>query len=177
MEEGAIHANLIIELLGRPIEHLKEAIETHVTKMGSEKGVKIINKTYHEPILAEDSKEVYTTFAEVEVEFASVENYLGTVFAYLPSHIEIIQPEKLLVSNADLSDIGTKVLQRIHGYDAIVKNVLQERENLLAIIQKEAPELFKKLTTPPEEREKQKKKEEKINKNKSKKPKSKKSKK
>jgi hypothetical protein len=154
MEEGAIHANLVIELLGKPVEHLKEAIQTHVTKLGSEKGIKILNKTYHDPVLAEDSKTMYTTFAEIELEFASIENYLGVIFAYLPSHIEILNPEKLTLSNIDLSDIGTQVLQRIHGYDAVVKNILQERENLLVIFQKDAPSLYKKLTTPPEEAKK-----------------------
>lgn len=150
-DEEKIHATFIIELLGKPIEHLKEAMETHVVKLGSEKGVKILNKQYHEPILASDSKTMYTTFAEVELLFDSVENYLGIIFAYLPSHVEIIKPERLIVTNYDLSEIGSKVLQRIHGYDAIVKNVLQERENLIALIKEEAPALFKKLTTPPKD--------------------------
>jgi len=154
-DEEKIHANFIIELLGKPIEHLKEALETHIVKLGSEKGVKILNKQYHEPILAPDSKTMYTTFAEVELLFDSV----GIIFAYLPSHVEIIKPEKLIVTNYDLSDIGSKVIQRIHGYDAIVKNVLQERENLIALIRKEAPALFKKLTTPPEDATKHQKKE------------------
>ncbi len=70
----------------------------------------------------------------------------------MPSHIDIISPEKLALSNHDLNEIGNNVLQRVHGYDAVVKNVITEREYLIGRIKDEAPALFKELSTPPEER-------------------------
>ena len=36
-----VKARLIFEMMGRPPKHLKEQLNTHVIKMGSEKGIKI----------------------------------------------------------------------------------------------------------------------------------------
>ena len=60
-----LHVSLIIEILGRPAEHVKESLNMLVVKLGSEKGVKIIDKKYHEPAPVENSKDLFTTFAEV----------------------------------------------------------------------------------------------------------------
>ena len=69
----------------------------------------------------------------------------------MPAHTEIIQPEKLPLSNTDLNELANTVLVRLHNYDAVTKKVLNERLFLIEKIKEEAPELFKKLTTPPEQ--------------------------
>ena len=143
--EQKINANLVIELLGRPKEHLEEALQTHVLKLGSEKGVSIKNKILHPAILVQDSKTLFTTFAELEVEFDSLEKYFGIIFAYLPSHIELISPEKIIVANSHMNDLANGILQRIHGYDSLAKNLLAERENIFNIMKQEAPDIFNKL--------------------------------
>ncbi len=133
---------LIIEILGRPADHVKEALNTLVVKLGSEKGVTIINKTYHDPTPVKDSQNLFTAFAELELELDSIENYLGIIFAYMPSHIEIIHPEKFQFTNTELNDLGNKLIERLHNYDAVVKNVLAEREELLTKLKEVAPQFF-----------------------------------
>ena len=146
-----IQARLMIEILGRPPENVKEALNTITTKIGSESGVKIINKQYHEPIPAQDSKDLFTAFVEIEAEFDTIENYLGIVFAYMPSNVEMISPEKITLSNAQLSEIASKITQRLHDYDAITKRTLVERDIVLQRLREVAPEEFKRLTTPPQQ--------------------------
>ena len=68
----------------------------------------------------------------------------------MPSHIEIINPSKVTFPNYDLTELGNKIVQRLHEYDAITKNMITERNILAQHLQNENPELFKKLTTPPE---------------------------
>ncbi|MBU0466072.1 MAG: hypothetical protein KJ718_03550 [Nanoarchaeota archaeon] len=138
-----IKASLILEILGRPVEYVKESLNTVVVKMGSEKGVKILKQQYHEPTLVKDTKDLFTAFAEVDVEFDSISNYLGIVFAYFPSHIEITLPEKITLSNIDLNELGNSLVQRLHNYDAIVKKVMAEREIIAKKLKQVAPELFK----------------------------------
>ena len=60
-------ANLIIEVLGRPKEHLIAALEDILKKINEEKGIEIRNKKVHEPVLLKDQKDTYTSFAEIEV--------------------------------------------------------------------------------------------------------------
>ena len=149
--EGKLRANLIIEILGRPAEHVKESLNTIIVKLGSENGTKLINKTYHDPVPAKDSKTLFSAFAEAEVEFDSIDHYFLTLFSYMPSHIEIIYPEKFTMTNNDLNTLGNHILQRIHNYDSIAKNLVAERTIILQQIQKEAPEVFKKLVQPPKQ--------------------------
>jgi len=144
-----IQVFLVLEILGRPKEHVKEALNTIVMRMGSEKGVKIINKTYHDPVLVEGSKELFTTFAEVGLELDSLATYLGIVFAYMPSNIEVVKPEQLILTKSDLNSLANTLTQRLHNYDAVTKQALAERDNVIKKLYEIAPQLFQqKLQTP-----------------------------
>lgn len=140
-----IQATLVLEILGRPAEHIKSALSTLVERMSSEKGVKVTEKIIHEPTEVKDTKDLYTAFAEVTVEFDAVANYFGVLFAYMPSHIEIISPEKIELINIDLNELGNKLLARLHDYDALTKKAMYERDFLLGKLKEVAPEVFKKL--------------------------------
>jgi len=130
-----MQSNIILEILGRPKEHVIEALNILVSKIGTEQGVKIIDKTLHDPIPVQDSKDLFTTFAEILVELDSLENYFGIMFAYMPSNMEIIKPEKISLSNQDLSQLGYKIIHRLHDYDAITKKALIENEILIKKLQ------------------------------------------
>ncbi len=138
-----LQANMILEILGRPQEHVKEALNALVTRLGSENGIKLLEKKHHEPIPVENSKDLFTAFAELTLELESLNNYFGIMFAYMPAHIELIQPEKITLGNIDLNELGNKLLQRLHDYDAITKKALVENEILAKKLQEIAPHLFK----------------------------------
>lgn len=139
-----IQTNLVIEILGRPAENVKEALNTLVTKLGSEAGVKIIGKTCYDPIPAENSKNLFTAFAEITVEYDSLYNFFGVLFAYMPSHVELMHPEKITLTNTDLNDVANKLVARLHEYDSITKKALIERELLAKKLHEMAPHLFQK---------------------------------
>ncbi|MEM4259505.1 MAG: hypothetical protein QXS38_01965 [Candidatus Pacearchaeota archaeon] len=139
-----IEATLILEILGRPAEHIKSALTGLVDRLGSEKGIKIIEKKIHEPLEVKETKNLYTAFAEVSVEFDSLANYFGVIFAYMPAHIEIISPVTFKLSNAELNELGNKLLARLHDYDAITKRAIYERNLLNNKLREVAPHLFKK---------------------------------
>ncbi len=136
-----IQAQMVLEILGRPAEHVKTALAQLVEKLGSEKGVKITDKTIHEPRAIEKS-DLFTTFVEVSLEFDSMTNYFRVVFSYMPAHIEIISPESLTVKNTELTELGNSILTRLHQYDSVTKAVLADRGNLIAKLKEVAPHLF-----------------------------------
>ncbi len=140
-----ITASLIIEILGKPAEHVKESIEMLVTKLDAEKGVSVIEKKFHEPKPVEGSKELFTTFADLTAEFDTLEAYLNVIFGYMPSHLEVISPENLRMANYDLTDFANKLVQRLHFYDSIAKKMLADQDFLIKKMQEEAPELVKKI--------------------------------
>ncbi|MBS3088338.1 hypothetical protein J4402_01005 [Candidatus Pacearchaeota archaeon] len=137
-----INATLLLEILGRPKEHVMEALTTLVLKLGSEAGVKITNKVIHEPQPVKDSQTLFTSFAEVDVELDSLQSYVMTLFTYMPSHVEIISPERIAISNTEMNEIGNAITQRLHHYDAVTKNTIVERNTLLQKLKEIAPHLF-----------------------------------
>lgn len=143
-----LRANLVLEILGRPPEHVKEALGKLVEKLITEKGIKLFGRQIHEPIPVEGSNSLFTTFAELELEFDTIENYLGVIFAYMPSNVEIIKPEKFTLTNTQLNELGGILIQRLHNYEAIAKRVLSEREAILTELKRTSPEVFNKLTKP-----------------------------
>ncbi|MCA9485958.1 MAG: hypothetical protein KC506_03890 [Nanoarchaeota archaeon] len=159
-----ITASLMIEIMGKPAEHVKEALQTLVTRIGSEKGVKVTNKIYHEPKKVEGSQTLYTAFSEIEAEFDELANYFMVIFSYMPSHVEIITPEKIEITNGDLNELSNALTQRLHNYDAVTKNAVMEKDLLTRKLKEVAPELFKDydpkkpLPKPASEKSKSKKK-------------------
>lgn len=152
-----IKARLIIEILGRPAEHIKESLTSLVLRLDTEKGVTILEKTIHDPVPVKESKDLFTTFAEVSAEFDSVPVFLGVVFAYLPSNIEVIEPSEISITNTDLSDLASRITQRIHSYDSIAKKMIADRDLILKKLYEVAPHLFKKNEQIPQSEQKPKK--------------------
>lgn len=137
-----VQASIVLEILGRPAEHIKSALDGLMEKLGSEKGVKIIDKIAHEPILAQDSKDLFTTFAEITLELDSLTHYLGILFAYMPAHTELIYPEKINFTNSEVNELANKLIMRLHEYDALTKKALVERDIIIKKLQEIAPHLF-----------------------------------
>jgi len=125
-----IRASLIIEILGRPKEHLLNSLVSLIDKLSSETGVFLKEKDIKEPVEVKDSKDLFTTFAELTIEFATLEDFIKIIFAYMPSHIEVIYPEKITMKNFELGEIAGKIIQRMHTYDAIAKRLIVDRELL-----------------------------------------------
>jgi len=147
-----IHTAFILEILGRPEDHVKQALNELVKKLSDEEGVNILREQFFDPRKVEDSKDLFTAFAEIEAEVDTIDKYFGVLFAYMPSNVEIISPEKLSVSNLEFNEVGTRLMHRLHEYDAIAKNMLFEKELILKELKKSSPDFYKKITTPPEEK-------------------------
>jgi len=120
-KEIKVRAVMIIEVLGRPPEHLMETLEDFAKKIGEEKGIKVVDKRIMEPNLVKDQKDLYTTFMEIEVETESPMHLAGLVFRYMPAHVEVISPENMVLNNSAFSEILSEVVRRLHRYDDIVR--------------------------------------------------------
>jgi len=140
-----LHVQIVLEILGRPPENVTKVLEEHITKLGSEKGIKIIDKKLHEPKKVKEGKDLYTSFAEVTLELDSITHYFGVLFGYMPAHIELIDPSQIELSNHEIDDLANQIVQRLHHYDALAKRMLVERQYLFTKLQEIAPEVVPKL--------------------------------
>lgn len=125
-----VRAVLVIEVIGRPPEHLNETLENIIKQISEEKGVDVKEKTIHEPTELKDNKEFFTSFAEIEVEVEEPLYLAMLMFKYMPAHIEIIHPEKIMLSNSGLNDILNELTRRLHGYDEVAR-IMQVEKSIL----------------------------------------------
>ncbi|MFH1500526.1 MAG: hypothetical protein ABIE22_01115 [archaeon] len=136
---GKINALVILEMLGRPKEYLKETMEGLVEKVGKEKGVNILKKKINEAKEIEE-KGIFSCFTELEVEFEDINSMLIVTFLYMPSHIEVVTPEQIKIKNADLDTMFNELCRRLHQYDEIAKRLTIEN----TILKKRFQEVLEK---------------------------------
>jgi len=130
-----VRAMLILDIIGRPASYLVENLERIIEGMKKEKGVKIIGNNIKEPVPMKENKELFTTFAEIEVETDDIMYLCGLMFKYMPAHVEVISPEEIKLSNNGWSEILSELIRRLHAYDEVARIIQTERAILLKKIQ------------------------------------------
>ena len=139
-ETKGIEAIFIIEIIGKPAEHLVETLENMIKQIDEEKGVSVKHKKVNEPVTMKENEEFYTSFAEIVVETDEVINLAMLMFKYMPAHVEIISPELIVLTNNNWNDILNEVIRRLHGYDEIARIIQVEK----TILEKKLRELMSK---------------------------------
>lgn len=136
MAEQKIRAVMIIEIAGRPPEHIKEALKAHVGVMKNMKGVKYISETFSDAKLVDQEKEIYSCFAEVEVEVETFLKLTELMFDFLPASIEVLEPESLRFNSQEATMFLSDLCGRLHKYDEIAKIAQMKNNQLMQHLQK-----------------------------------------
>lgn len=126
-----ITAILMIEVMGKPKEHLTETLEKITNDISSEKNVKVNEKKINEPVPVKDKKDLYSSYAEIELELEEASTLAALAFKYMPAHIEVIEPETLKMSASQYGDIMSELIRRLHKYDELLR-VMQVERNAYA---------------------------------------------
>jgi hypothetical protein len=130
-KEGWMRTRLIIEIAGSPKENIDKALLLLGEKFGE--GVsemKVIKKSVREPQQIKGHEHIWSGFMEFEVDIRDLPSALGIIFDYLPSSIEIVEPDQLLVQIADINVIMNDLVARLHQYDAELKIMRAENSML-----------------------------------------------
>ena len=97
IEEGWIHCVFIIEMLGKPKEHLEKTLKGYISALKKDKKVEILKEEYAEPEKDKDSK-LYTIFVELEVLINGATKVVDFCFDYLQKKylkISVIGKQKM----------------------------------------------------------------------------------
>jgi hypothetical protein len=151
-----IHAQCILEMLGKPAEHVGSSLKVLIENISKEKGVQIQDKQVHEPMPLKDNPALFTAFAELTLSFDTLGHYFGFIFGYFPANLSIDSPHQITLTNAQINEIGNALIQRLHEYDAIAKNIVAERDMFASKLKEIAPHLFvaKEQANQPSEKKK-----------------------
>lgn len=139
MAKEKITAILIIEVAGRPPEYLKNSLEIHVDKFKSLKGVELLNSRIHEPKLLEEQKDIYTMFAEVEINTETLGRLIEVIFEFMPSSVTVVEPADLVLDTQEASMVLNDLAGRLHKYDDLAKIAKFHIKDLSERLQKYEP--------------------------------------
>jgi len=120
----------IIEVVGKPKEHIEGAFQGYLKQLKEDKNYTVVHEEVAESkALPED--EMWSTFAELEIKTDDMRNILNFCFDYMPSQLEIIEPEELTFDDVMLSEMFTDLQARLHSIDMVAKQVKLENEHMV----------------------------------------------
>jgi hypothetical protein len=135
MTEQKVRAIMIVEIAGRPPEHIKEALKAHVGVMKTMKGIKYLSETFSDAKLIDQEKEIYSSFVEVEVEVDNFMKLTELMFDFLPASIEVLEPDNLKFNSQEATNFLSDLSGRLHKYDEIAKIAQMKNQQLMQHLQ------------------------------------------
>ncbi len=134
--QGWIRFYAILEIAGKPKEHVEETLKGVIDAVKQGKTIKIINEDYSG---AQEKEGIFTAFVELELLAKDFSSLSGFCFDYMPSSIDIISPETISFDSVHLSNMFNDLQTRLHKTDALAKNLQAENEmvqfNISALMQ------------------------------------------
>src|SRR3989344_4341627 len=117
----------IVEVLGKPKEHVDSTLKGYLQKLKENSHYQIVNEELAELKQHEDS-ELWMAFAEIEIKTAGVTEIIDFCFDYMPSLIEIVEPEELQLDSLAISSFLNDMQAKLHGVDMIAKQMKMENQ-------------------------------------------------
>ena len=123
--EGRILTRIIIEIVGKPKEHVEKTLRVVIDKIKEQQDIKIVEEKLFD---AEKQEEMFSTFAELGILFKNMETLVGFCFDFMPSSVEILDPKKLGFESNDFAGLINDLLTRLHQINLkLFKIILRKR--------------------------------------------------
>ncbi|MEA3248072.1 MAG: hypothetical protein U9Q73_00015 [Nanoarchaeota archaeon] len=123
-------AIMIVEMAGRPAEHVKDSLAKHVGVLSEVKDIRVHSIKISEPREIENSSGaegtpsggiMFTCFAEADFETENFARMSETMFDFMPSSVEIVEPSKVTLDMGEATNLLNNISGRLHRYDEIMK--------------------------------------------------------
>ena len=152
-----VRAIMIVEMAGRPAEHVKDSLAKHIGVLNDVKDIQVHSIKISEPREIENSSGqegtptegiMFTCFAEADFETENFARMSETMFDFMPSSVEVIEPSKVSLDMSEATDLLNNLSGRLHRYDDIMKMAggkLQQMDAQLKAAQEALIEKDKKV--------------------------------
>src|SRR3989338_1937211 len=125
LELGYIQVRSIIEVLGKPKEHVENSIKGYVDKIKTDSNIKLISSEYSAP---KEVNNLWTMFVEIEFLIKNIDLLISFCFDYMPSTVELISPTSFRIDGSAFSGLLSDLQGRLHDIDMRVKILRKENE-------------------------------------------------
>ena len=126
-EETHIRCKVIIEVLGKPKEHVEESLKTYIEKIKEDPELIVLNSQF---VDAKEKDKLWATFSELDMVIKGIPKLIAFCFDYMPSSVEISKPEQFIMKKSNVEDLVNDLQARLHTVDMVVKKQNHENEFL-----------------------------------------------
>ena len=123
-EKTHIRCKVIIEILGKPKEHVEKTLRMYVDKIKDDSDLIILNSDFSEAV---ENEKLWATFVELDMIIKGIPKLIAFCFDYMPSSIEISKPEEFVMRKSSVEDLINDLQARLHDVDMTIKR--QKNEN------------------------------------------------
>jgi len=114
VDKGWIRFKMVTEIAGTPETHINKTMKEVVDRLEKEE-VKIISSKRHP---AKDMGEnIFSAFTETELLISKVSKLFGIMYDYMPSSVEIIEPDELTETTANIGNVINDLIAKLHQYN------------------------------------------------------------
>ena len=126
-EKSHIRCKIIIEVLGKPKEHVEKASRTYVDNIKNDSELIVLKTEFAK---TEEKEKLWATFVELEMVVKGISKLIAFCFDYMPSSIEITKPDEFIMKKSTVEDLMNDLQARLHQVDMIIKQQKNENEFL-----------------------------------------------
>ena len=121
---------MIVEMAGRPAEHLTVSLEKHIGILNEVKDITVHSirvskpreiKRTNMPKGMPKEDVMFTAFAEADFECDNFGRLSETMFDFMPSSVEVIEPVRIDMNIGEATNLLNNISGRLHRYDEIAK--------------------------------------------------------
>ena len=138
-EHMHIRCKVIIEVLGKPKDHVEDSIRDYVEKIKNDPELIVMNADFSE---AAEKNRLWAVFVELDMVIKGILKLIGFCFDYMPSSIEITKPEEFAIKKSTVENFINDLQARLHNVDMIVKKQKNENTFLKKNLSKAASNLI-----------------------------------
>ncbi|MCF7862264.1 hypothetical protein K9M79_08570 [Candidatus Woesearchaeota archaeon] len=128
LEEGYIYCRNIIEILGKPKEYVEETLNNLLETIEENPDYIIVKKDISN---AQEQETMFSQFVEVEILIKGLRKVMDFILDFMPSSVEIVQPEDLLIKADKMNYVFNDMVGTIHNMDMLIKNYAAEKKVLI----------------------------------------------
>ena|SRR3989338_3352622 len=121
-------ARAIIEVIGHPENHVNEICIKVLENLKKENGITIIKEETNSAELVKEN--IFAAHIEVELKFFDISKLLNFCYEYLPSEMQIIDTEKIVLSVNEMNNGLGEMLRRLHSLNLMLHNLNESNKEL-----------------------------------------------
>jgi hypothetical protein len=114
IQKGAILAQVAFEVMGNPKEHVEKTIHDFMDNIRKDFQINILNEEYGEAEEVPKSEGLWSTYCDAEILTDNLDKFNWLCVNFMPSSIEIIEPQELRIKDKDLTNWFNDLLAKLH---------------------------------------------------------------